>query len=347
MSQGPSSLTTVPSVHILTQYLWPDDAPTGIYAEQVADSLTDSGVPTTLVGGRGRYREGARQQPCTRIKRISHYQGRRGSILATAIEYLSVARAFRKYVKTEVSAGDVVVITSAPPTTITLLRSIRARGAIGIYWLQDYYPALVRGLFDVPGSVVWALERYFDRALARWQHVVKAAGNLGYSGPNATVIRNWNTLDLGPELPVRPGTALYSGNLGYAQHLPSFIALCESLRQRGYEVTVRGDGPGIASLPDWIVRAPLLADPRDLVRSYWEFEIHLVAGHPELPGAVFPSKFWNSWATGREVLVSGFTGPMREELRLAEATEMATHLPEWRRFVLSVLRGSREEECRA
>ena len=103
-----------------------------------------------------------------------------------------------------VLANDIVVVTSAPPTTLFLHRAIRARGAIGVYWLQDYYPQLIRGVWDAPGWLRRVLDRLWTRELRQWPNVVKAAGNLGYSGPNATVIRNWNTLELGALAPA-PG----------------------------------------------------------------------------------------------------------------------------------------------
>ena len=49
-----------PVVHVLTQYAWPDDAPTGIYAEHLADDLSAQGLRVKLVAGTGRYREGRR-----------------------------------------------------------------------------------------------------------------------------------------------------------------------------------------------------------------------------------------------------------------------------------------------
>ena len=68
------------SVHVLSQYLWPDDAPTGIYAEQLADSLAAAGVEVRLVGGQGSYRRGRRVAPRTPIVRLKHYEGRRGRL---------------------------------------------------------------------------------------------------------------------------------------------------------------------------------------------------------------------------------------------------------------------------
>lgn len=328
-----------PTVHVLSQYLWPDDAPTGIYAEQLADALTRSGAVVRLVGGQGSYREGRRPPPRTPIERLDHYEGQRGRLVSTAREYESVREAFGGYLRRRVHARDIVVLTSAPPTTVFLQRLIRRRRAVGVYWLQDYYPQLIRGVWDAPRPLRRVFERLWNRELRAWPQVVKAAGNLGYSGPNATVIRNWNTLDLGVPSAARPRTALYSGNLGWGHDVGTFLELCRGLREQGYQITVRGDGPGMAQLPAWIHAAPPFTDPAALVRSYWEAEVHLVAGHPRLPDAIFPSKFWNAAATGRPVLASGFTGVMAEELEAARAADFRAHLPQWTRFVGSLLEG--------
>lgn len=256
--------------------------------------------------------------------------------MSTAREYESVRWAFGSYVSTHVNRGDIVVVTSAPPTTLLTHSDIRKRGALGVYWLQDYYPQLVRAVWDPPSPLRRLLNRYWRRELTRWPHVVKAAANLGYHGSNTTVIRNWNTLDLGVPRPFRRNTALYTGNLGYGHHLPSFLSLCEELRSRNFEITVRGDGPGISQLPSWInVQRPYVEES-DLIRSYWETEVHLVAGHPVLNDAVFPSKFWNAHATGRKVLASGFTGVMTQELEIARTADYRAHLPQWKEFLLTL-----------
>ena len=326
-------------VHVLSQYLWPDDAPTGIYAEQLADAVAASGVRVRLVGGTGTYRAGERPAPATAIERVTHREGKRGRLISTALEYESVRRAFAAEIERSVSPGDVVVVTSAPPTTIGLIRQIHARGARGVYWLQDFYPELIRGVVDFPRPLRRRFAAAWAARLARWDLVVKAAGNLGYDGANARVIRNWPTLDLGAPRPFRPRTALYSGNLGWGHHLPSFLALCGKLRGEGFEITVQGDGPGLARLPDWIRSGPALKKPSDLVRAYWDAEVHLVAGHPDLTTAVFPSKFWNARATGRAVLFSGLAGAMEKEKAAAEESDYRRHLPDLASLVGAVARG--------
>lgn len=336
-------MSTGPTIHLLSQYLWPDDAPTGIYVEQLADALVELGAEVRMVGGKGRYREGQRKPPRAPIHRIAHYEGKRGNLVQTAIEYEAVRRAFAQYIDEHVHARDVVVITSAPPTTLFLYRALRARGAVGVYWLQDYYPQLIRGVLDAPAPVRALLAAFWERELAAWPCVVKAAANLGYYGANTTVIRNWQTLDLGEPAAFVPRTALYSGNLGYGHDMSRFIALCEQLRAEGFAITVRGDGPGMVRLPSWINAEKPFTHPADLLRSYWAAEVHLIAGHEELSDAVFPSKFWNAHATGRRVLGSGFAGSMAAELEAARATDPRNHarsqIEAWTRLLLSLRDG--------
>ncbi len=322
-----------PVVHVLTQYAWPDDAPTGIYAEHVADALADEGVRVRLVAGTGRYREGRRPAPRTPVERLPHREGRRERLLSVALEYEAVRRAFARHISGEVREGDVVLLTSAPPTTVFLHRAVRARGATGVYWLHDYYPHLIRAVWDPPALLLRSLRRLWDRHLAGWDHVVKAAGNIRCPGERAVLIRNWNTLDLGAPRPAQSRTALYSGNLGWGHHLPSFLELCRQLVDEGYEVTVRGDGPGMKALPPWVRAEAPLSDPAALVRSYWDAEVHLVAGHPRIPDAVFPSKIWNAVAAGRPVRASGFAGPMLEEFEAARRAQPRAHLGQWVRFL--------------
>jgi len=329
-----------PVVHVLTQYAWPDDAPTGIYAEHLADAVAGSGIAVRLAAGTGRYREGGRRAPRTPVERIVHREGRRASLPSVALEYEAVRRAFARHIATAVEPGDVVVLTSAPPTTLFLHRAVRERGAIGVYWLQDYYPELIRAVWDPPRLLRRALRRLWDHHLGQWDHVVRAAGNILCPGRESTVIRNWNTVELGDPRPFRPRSALYSGNLGWGHHLPSFLKVCRDLVDEGYEVTVRGDGPGMSSLPSWIHPEAPLTEPQALTRSYWEAEIHLVAAHPRIPDAVFPSKIWNALLTGRPIRTSGFAGPMLEELEASRRSDPRLHLRQWVSFISSLANGS-------
>lgn len=313
--------------------------------EQVADSLLHRGHQTIMVAGSGTYREGRRPPPESPLHRLPTHTGQRGNLASTALEYVSVHRGLTKYIAAEVHPGDVVVINSAPPTTLFLHSALRARQATGIYWLQDYYPQLIRGLWDPPALILRWLHGIWTQALSRWDFVVKSAANLGYDGPNARVIRNWNTVVPGPPRPARPRTALYSGNLGYGHDLGAFLQLCERLRAEGYSILVRGDGPGMRKLPDWIRPEAPLVDPTALLESYQDAEVHLIAADPRITGAVFPSKLWNALAHQRKVLASGFEGPMAEELERSLKVDFRMHLAAWTDFLEGTLsRGNGESE---
>jgi hypothetical protein len=57
-------------------------------------------------------------------------------------------------------------------------------------------------------------------------------------------------------------------------------------------------------MPAWIQTRPPLKDSDELVRSYQLAEVHIIAAHPDIQKAVFPSKFWNSLASGRRLVFS-------------------------------------------
>lgn len=316
------------TIHFLTQYLWPDSAPTGIYAEQIGLCLQRHGHRVCMVSGSGSYRMGSRERPDLEHKTLPTYRGKRASLLSTLREYGSVYRAFRRYIESKVKPGEIVLCTAAPPQTIYLIDSIRRVGATGIYRLEDYYPDLLRGFLHYPQSVRSVLARLWNRKLGQWHCVAKIASNLAYEGPNARVLRNWPTLELGSPRPFEPRTAAYFGNLGYGHSVPAFLEACTSLKKEGYSITVVGDGPKVRLLPSWIdVVSP--SNEAELIALYWRAEIHLVAGDPELTGAIFPSKYWNSRLTGRKIIATGFAGPMLDELREVEALTELPRPEDW------------------
>lgn len=316
-------------IYILNQFLWPDGAPTALYAEQLADRLSSCGHIVRLVGGHGIYRPTGRPPPCTPIERIAHHSGARHRLWSAAAEYLSVVRGFKEYLEARLAPGDVVIATSAPPTTLGLWRTIRRCDATSVYWLQDYYPELLRTLMPIPARMRRAMRRVYDGQLLRWDRVVKIASTLGYRGSNSTTIRNWPTMEFPDHLSPKEKTALYAGNLGYGHHIPSLVRACEQLRDQGFTITIRADGPGVGKLPEWLVPAPLFERPDDLVRAYQEAEIHVVAAHPEVQEAFFPSKIWNGLAAGRQVLCTGFGPLMADEFQRSVESDFRRHLDLW------------------
>lgn len=306
--------------HVLNQFVWPDAAPTGVYAEQLADELTARGHAVRLVGTTGHYRTLDRPGPKAPLLRLPVPSLGRRSLLGVSLEYGAAERRFRQYLQTKIAPGDVVVVSTAPPTTPWLIGAIRRRGAIGVYWLQDYYPELIRSIWDPPAPLRRWLRRRWDNALGRWHSVLKIGANLGYHGPNAVVARNWAPFAFTPEErlanPMRPKTALYAGNLGHAHDVMRFVQGAESLRGEGYTFSFYGDGPHLGQLPAWLNASAPLPDAAALRAALLQAEVHLIAAHPDYQEALFPSKIWNSLEAGRRVIGTGFAGKMAEELRI-------------------------------
>lgn len=324
----------MPAFHILTQFIWPDAAPTGLYAEHLGVCLQRQGHDVRLTGGQGAYRPLKREKPDIPLFHLNHYRGRRGNYAQTFAEYESVRRAFHDYIAREVRDDDVVIVTSAPPTTVSLAKTIRRHGARSVYWLQDYYPELIRGVKDYPVCLRQAFSRYWDGQLARWDRVVKIGANLAGPLANSVVIRNWPTLKFENESAPEPGTALYSGNLGYGHHIPSLVDACERLWDEGYKIDIHADGRGMQQLPAWLNPKPLHHDPQDLKASLVRHEIHLIVAHPKIRRAVFPSKIWNSIALGRRLICSGFAGEMASELQAAQSAKFEQHLDQWTQLLM-------------
>jgi hypothetical protein len=317
-------------IHFLTQFVWPDSAPTAIYTEQVAQKLHDVGHDVIMVGGSGAYRpQSRRKAPTAPLKRVPHHIGSRHSLFSVTREYRAVCQAFADYIATDVNPDDTVVVTTAPPNSVTLHAQIHRRKARAVYWLHDYFPELGRCAFHYPRVAQKLLELWWDSHLNRWDSVVKIAGNLGYDAPNSVVIRDWPTIDLGPERPFEKGTALYAGNLGYGHHLPLLLEACGKLRAEGMKVIFRADGPGVRHLPSWIHREALLDDEEKIAAGFWQAQIHLIAADPRYQRAVFPSKFWNCRATGRQIICTGFAGAMTKELDIAQSCDYRQHLDAW------------------
>lgn len=316
-------------VHILTQYVWPDAAPTGLYAEQLAVRLRSEGHDVRLVGGQGGYRSLERPKPQVELVHLEHRQGRRGDLLQTFAEYAFVTRAFKNYIAQVVAVDDVVVVSSAPPNTVALAKAIRRRGARAVYWLQDYYPELIRGLHEYPTPLRGTFRYFWDRYLAKWDRVVKIGANLGGPKHNAVVIRNWPTIEFDRAIQPEPKTALYLGNFGYGHDVRLFVDACEALRARNYEISIRADGRGVRLLPAWLRVKPVCRDVAESRAELLRHEVHLIAADPRITQAIFPSKIWNSLAAGRQLVCTGFRGEMALELEASKSALYESHLDDW------------------
>ncbi len=323
-------------LHILSQYIWPDEAPTSVYATQLAAFMDKRGLKANLVGGRSRYREaGYLSELGFDVIHLEHFLGQRGSKVKAGLEYLSLALAFRKYIKHNVSHGDRVIVTSAPPTSVLLIDLIHRKKAKGVFWLQEYYPELMK-VFPWYRPCFLPARCVYDRYLSKWDRVIKIGSNQAYHGKNVQVIRNWPTCDIPQNVDPEPKTVLYSGNIGRAHCRKSLFEKTDELHQQGYDIRFYADGVGAKEFPSYIKCYALLKDTRQLGLHYARHEIHLIAAHPNHTRGIFPSKIWNSIASGRKIIATGFRGEMEIELQNALKSNYSNHLNEWEELIAGI-----------
>jgi hypothetical protein len=69
-------------------------------------------------------------------------------------------------------------------------------------------------------------------------------------------------------------------------------------------------------------------------------EVHLIAAHPRITQAIFPSKIWNSIAAQRRLVCTGFEAEMADELEAALRVPFAGHLDQWVTLLLPMAKAS-------
>ena len=77
-------------------------------------------------------------------------------------------------------------------------------------------------------------------------------------------------------------------------------------------------------------------DAEKLKRDLLHHEVHLIAGHPKIQRAIFPSKIWNSIAAGRRLICTGFAGEMTTELEETKRAPFGSHLEQWTRLLVDL-----------
>ncbi|GAB3269246.1 hypothetical protein GCM10027347_39180 [Larkinella harenae] len=324
-------------IHIINQYVWPDGSPVCLISEQLSVYLTQQRVPVVMVGGGGEYRPSSRPKPACEVVNLPTRVFKRNNVFQILAEYASVFRTFRRYIRQHVRPGDLVIITSAPFLNILLRHSIRPQKVTTFFWLFDYFPASIFTL-NAPRFLYRWVKKWWDWELSYFETVIKISSNLGYFGPNAVVHRQWPMIPIAPNPAIIPARkALYTGNLGLAHDVDALVNECEQLRDAGYEINIHADGPGLAQLPDWLKARSkgVFKSSEQLIRALHEHEVHLVTGTPGTDELSFPSKLWNSIASGRRIIACGFTGKMQEELRLTLAADYKRHLPDLAAFITS------------
>jgi hypothetical protein len=323
-------------IHIINQYVYPDGSPVCLISEQTANFLfTENKADVVMVGGAGEYRPSNRQKPNFPLINLPTASFKRETMIDILKEYFAVYGAFKKYVKGNVQDGDTLVITSSPFLNVMLRNLVNKKKVRTICWLFDYFPASVKSM-KIP-FLYNLIKIWWDRELKKYDSVIKISSNLGYFEKNSVVLRQWNMIDIKPDSTIIPERkALYTGNLGIAHDVESLTKECEKLRDAGYEINIHADGPGLDKLPSWLKEKSrgIFKNADDLIRALHEHEIHLITGTPGTDELSFPSKSWNSIASGRKLIACGFSGMMLEELEISLKADYKKHLPNCAAYIL-------------
>lgn len=73
----------------------------------------------------------------------------------------------------------------------------------------------------------------------------------------------------------------------------------------------------------------------DLRKELLANEVHIIVGTPNTDELSFPSKIWNSIASGRKVVACGMIGKMNMEFETSLNSNYQTHLPNLVEFIIS------------
>ena len=314
------------NVLIINQFFWPDSAPTGILAADVAVELVRRGHRVTVLCGGTEYSQtAASERPPVEIVRVSGTSFRRttGGRLLSWSSFLagSMMRSLL------LPRFDLVLTMTTPPglalTGVLLKRLRRTKLCI---WEMDLYPdvAAATGALS-PTSLMYrsaANTMYWARAQADW---IIALGECmksrlmdhGLPAENLSICENWaDSSQIKPKdpPPTPPLRILYSGNLGLAHEIETISQAMLRLREDPrFHFFFAGGGALREELKRFCLTNRLTnvefrpyCEQDRFSESLGSCHIGLVTLNNGCQGAVVPSKAYALMAAARPVL---FIGP--------------------------------------
>jgi len=330
-------------IHFVNNHFWPDGSPSGLLVEELADTLRGMGYDTVLVAGSGSFHEAKRSAPTSPIVRLATGEGTRGnSQVAILRDYMRFWKSLGSYVTSQVKDGDAVFMTSSPFVNVFMTRTLRRhkKRVTTIFHLQDYLPSNVSSLGVLQRLGAPVLKWVIDHYLKQWDLVMMCSGNIEYRGANAVVARLWPTIEkpANREVDKQAKAALYAGNLGIVHNTAALVDEIEKLHNDGWTIDCYGDGPGLASLPDYVAQHPFASGDAYLDVLY-SHPLHLVCSI--FGNGSFPSKAMNTLYIGADVRPCGFVEPMLKELDfLRTVPDLAQNRLESARIVDRLLKSS-------
>ncbi len=349
----------------INRFFYPDHSATSQMVSSLAFALADCGhevqVITSFLSYDGsrklKRREAVRGVSIIRLPTSAFG---RGKLLGRAIDYLTFYFAAFFSLLLRVRRSDIVVAKTDPPLLSLLTVPVCwLKGAHAVNWLQDLFPEVAEayglGKGALQKKLYSLLRRLRDASVIGSSLNVaigkKMAAKLILSGVQPAQIRivsNWadgnlihpvartaNSLakEWGLE---RAFVAGYSGNLGRAHGIETFLAAIVSLEQEdaprggsnpGLERRIRwlfaGGGVQMDALKREVEKRKLKSvlfkpyQPEALLSESLSLpDVHLISLLPEFEGLIVPSKYYGIAAAGRpSIFVGDPEGELAETIR--------------------------------
>ena len=234
----------------VNRFYAPDSSATAQLLTDLAEHLTASGQPVTVVTSRMRYDDPTARLPAREtlngvtIRRVWTTRFGRAGLWGRGLDYASFYLSSLVVLLAEARPGDTILAETDPPLiSIPACLAARLRRAHLVNWCQDLYPetAAALGLDWAAGPIGKVLRRLRNWSLNQADcNVVLCDSMLSHLQAEAVpetrlrVIHNWPAPDIRP-LPRHrradePFTICYSGNLGRTHNVEAIIDLIARTR---------------------------------------------------------------------------------------------------------------------
>lgn len=326
----------------LNQYFPPDEAPTGVMLDAVAEAAVEAGHEVTVVCGRGGYGSGGAaasggsvRYGGARIIRLPSFRFGRATRLGKLVDYASFYVGTAVVLATLRSRLDLVVALTTPPYLGLLARFFsRMRGCRHAHWVMDLYPDVMtaHGMLRESSPLAAIL-----RALTRWSFGGgRCAAVLGLGPDMAARLRphahhtppQWIPLWSGEACAASQEAAaalrrgrgwrddelvvMYSGNMGLGHSFAEILEVARLMAGKPARFVFFGTGGRrgeiqafAAAHPGVAVEVHDYAPAEDLAAHLRSADLHFVSLRPEWDGAMVPSKLPGIFAAGRPALFIG------------------------------------------
>ncbi len=320
----------------VNRFFYPDLAPTGLHAADVAFGLAAAGHEVHAVTSRLAYDGGGPGYAAdetvrgVRVHRVWTTRFGRGSLAGRALDYFSFYISSFFVLAGMLNRDDIVVAKTDPPLiSVVAASATKIRGARLVNWLQDVFPEaaarsgmrLLAGPLGVLACVLrdWSVRRAAVNVVLGERTAAEVARLV--PGARLRVVPNWadgkEVRPLAPEANLLRGewglegkfVVGYSGNLGRVHDCDTLLAAARLLAEE-HDVVFSFVGGGFrfprvraAGLPNVRVRGYVLEER--LGEGLAVPDVHLVTLLPAFEGLIVPSKFYGAAAAGRAVIFVG------------------------------------------